>query len=97
MKAKKFKESLNTSVFTTKFVLFEKKEITMVYHDEEDGAWQFFSDDKFDNFEDVAKIAGLGEILEIDDSLIDLAEMPTGYRACRVSKQDKWVIEKISE
>jgi hypothetical protein len=63
MTTKRFEEADNTAVFTTKFVITDKKDITFVTHEKEDGAWQFFSNDHFDNFEDVAKVVGLGEIL----------------------------------
>ena len=86
---------LNTAVFTTKFVLQDKKTITLVSHETEDGAWQFFSDDFFDNFEDVVKIVGLSEIFELDSSLIELLDMPAGYSATRKGKHDKWNIVKI--
>jgi hypothetical protein len=61
MPTKKFKEADNTAVFTTKFVVNDKKEITYVTHEKEDGAWQFFSNDNFDNFEDVAKVVDLAK------------------------------------
>lgn len=92
---KGFKEADNTAVFTTSFVLNDKKEITMVTHDKEDGAWQFFSNDQFDNFEDVAKIVGLGEIIKIDNTLLELADLPEGFFAHRKFKGDKWVIQEI--
>ncbi|HEX3165864.1 MAG TPA: DUF2185 domain-containing protein [Chitinophagaceae bacterium] len=85
-----FSEPGNTAVFTTKFVLFEKKEITRVYHDEEDGAWQFFSDDPFDNYEDVAKIAALDEIVNLDKSVLEIADLPMGSYALRESRSAAW-------
>ena len=91
------KESINhldTAVFTTKFVLEENKTITYVTHDIEDGAWQFFSDDKFDNFESVAKVVGLSEIMDIDPTLMDLINMEAGYTATRKNKLDKWTIKR---
>ena len=36
-----FVDDLNTAVFTTKFILESQSPIMYVYHDEEDGAWQF--------------------------------------------------------
>lgn len=93
---KKFKEHSSTAVFTTKFV-FDNKDITTVYHEEEDGAWQFFSDDPFDNYEDVARIVSLGEIIALDSSLLELAEMPEGYYAHRHSRQDNWTIARMEE
>ena len=89
-----FNEPLDTAVFTTKFVLDENRDITYVTHEEEDGVWQFFSDDKFEDFEEVAKVIGLGEIIEIDNSILALAEMPEGYYAFRRSIKDKWEIKK---
>ncbi len=74
-------------------MIIDKKDITTVYHEKEDGAWQFFSDDNFDNFEETAKVVGLGELVKMDNSLLDLADMPEGYRAHRKSKSDPWTIE----
>ncbi len=73
---KKFQEADNTAVFTTKYVIRDKNPITYVTHEEEDGAWQFFSSDEFENFEEVAMIVGLGEIVAADPSLLELADMP---------------------
>jgi hypothetical protein len=95
MTQKKFKEADNTAVFTTKFVINDNKQITEVHHDEEDGAWQFFSDDKFDDFSKVMKIVGLAQITKIDSTLFEIADMPTGHFARRKHKGDKWVIEKM--
>ena len=92
LKKKEFKDSPNTSVFTTKFVLDDNKTITYVTHDNEDGSWQFFSDDKFENFSEVAKIVGLKEIVKIDSTLLELADLPLGYYATRKHKTDKWNI-----
>ena len=95
MTKKKFIEPNNTAVFTTKFVTIDKKEITTVSHEKGDGAWQFFSSDKFDNFEDVVKIVGLRQISNRDSTLLELADMPKGYQAHRKFKGDKWKIDKV--
>lgn len=83
---KKFKEPENTAVFTTSFVIIDKKDNTTAYHEKDDGAWQFFSDDHFENFEEVAKIVSLGEVIKMDSSLLELADMPVGYYAHKKSK-----------
>jgi hypothetical protein len=82
------------AVFTTRFVLEDKKTITFVTHDLEDGAWQFFSDDTFDDFEDVAKVVGLHEIFEIDETLLKISDLPPGFTASRKDKTDNWTIKK---
>ena len=94
MTQKKFKEADNTAVFTTQFVIVDNKEITEVHHEEDDGAWQFFSDDQFDDFSKVAKVVVLGQITKIDSTLFEISDMPTGYVAHRKYKGDKWTIEK---
>ena len=94
---KEFQEPLNTAVFTTKFVIEDKKPITYVSHDAEDGAWQFFSDDELESFEKVARIVGLGEIIELDKTVLQLADMPVGFIAYRKKKEDKWIIRKQEE
>jgi len=88
-----FKTSLNTAVFTTSFVIVDKKPITYVTHEFEDGAWQFFSDDFFDDYEKVAKIVSLEEIIDLDPTIIDLAEMKEGQNASRNNPNEKWVIK----
>lgn len=92
---KKFEDSLNTAVFTTTFVINDKKDITYVTHEIEDGAWQFFSSDAFDNYEEVAMIVGLGEIIKIDKTVLDIADLPLGYVATRQSVDDKWITKKL--
>jgi hypothetical protein len=91
---KEFKEPLNTAVFTTKYVTEENKEITYVTHDLEDGAWQFFSEDKFEDFGKVAKILSLSQIIKIDKTVLEIADLPLGYYAIRKSKKENWEIFK---
>ena len=91
---KKFKDSLNTAVFTTKFVVEDRKLITYVAHDEDDGAWQFLSSDDTDDLMKVAMLVGLGEIIKIDKTILELADLPYGYFATRNSITDQWLISK---
>lgn len=91
---KKFKEPLNTAVFTTKFVVEDKKTITYVTRDAEDGDWQFFSNDEYENFGDVAKLVSLGNILKLDPTLIELCDLPIGYYAERKDASENWRINK---
>src|SRR4030095_14566848 len=95
--SKKFKDSLNTAVFTTKFVIVDKKDITLVRHEPGDGAWTFFSNDEYENYEAVAKVIGLGQIIEIDSTILEIADLPQGYYASRKSRKDTWKVEKLKE
>ena len=95
MTLKKFEDSLNTAVFATKFIILDKKDITIVRHESEDGAWTFFSNDEYENYEEVAKVVALGQIIEIDSTILEIADLPKGYYASRKSKQDKWKVERL--
>ncbi|MGK7390507.1 MAG: immunity protein Imm33 domain-containing protein [Candidatus Cyclobacteriaceae bacterium M2_1C_046] len=91
---KEFKDPPNTAVFTTKFVTEEYKPITYVSHDDDGSDWQFFSNDDFKELESIARIVSLQEIINLDPSIRELADMPVGYYATRKSKDDKWIIHK---
>ncbi|OCX51844.1 hypothetical protein BEL04_17695 [Mucilaginibacter sp. PPCGB 2223] len=94
---KKFKEPLSTSVLTTKFVTDDNKDITYVTHNEDDGSWEFLSDDVFDDQKVIVRVIDLGQMLERDATLLDLADMPVGHYAVRDSRDDAWVISKNEE
>jgi hypothetical protein len=85
-----FKDPLNTAVFTTKYVVREKREITLVTHDIDDGAWQFLSNDI--NDPEFAMVVSFGEIIDIDKTVLEIADLPEGCTATRKSKNDEWVI-----
>lgn len=85
----------NTAVFTTSFVL-DGKPVTYVSHDV-DGDWQFFSDDEAPNYEAVAKIVGLGQMLEFDPTLVGLATMPPGFGARRGAVGEQWKGFKLED
>lgn len=87
---KKFKEPLNTAVFTTKYVLENASTIVYVYHDEE-GDWQFHGAE--DNIlEDDMRVIGLGEVISMDITVLDISDLPIGFEAIRKDKEDSWNI-----
>jgi hypothetical protein len=91
---KEFKDPLNTAVFTTKYVIEDNKDITYVTHELEDGSWQFFSDDKFEDFTKVAKLVTLSNIIKSDKTVLEIADLPLGYYATRENRNEKWKIFK---
>lgn len=87
---KRFRESLDTAVFTTRFVLEQQSPILIAYHCD-DGSWQFSG--KEDNLSDEDfKVVSLGEIIEIDKSLLELCDMPINAEATRLSTTSPWRI-----
>jgi len=88
---KKFDDDLQIYVFTTSFVIENKSEITFISHDE-DGDWQFMSDDKTE--EEDARVISLEEMIAHDSSILELADLPLGYQAERSDKYSEWTISK---
>jgi hypothetical protein len=89
----KFDEPKNVAVFTTDRILRGETAILRVFHDHEDGAWQFLDNGELNN--ENAKIVGLGEIVELDPSLTELADLPLGWYAVRSSVNGSWTKGKI--
>ena len=88
-----FSDAPNTAVFTNKHVMAGKL-ITAVYHDEEEGAWQFHTDDPDTNSNAVLMIVALSEVFSKDASIAELASLPVGHVARRSAKSAPWVINK---
>lgn len=84
----------NTMALTTKDVIVNGKPVLVVYHDEDDGMWQFHSGDDVD-IED-AVLVSLREMIESDSSLIELADLPLGWVAWRDNTNSQWY-RKINE
>jgi hypothetical protein len=86
---KYFKDDLNTAVFTTRFVLQERSPILHIFHDD-DGYWQFIGAETEIKTEDY-KIVSLGEIIELDPTVQELADLPYAWEAWRESVGSEWV------
>lgn len=87
-----FNEPKNVPVFTTKEIIEEGKPILYVSHDEDDGAWLFLSGELIN--EENARLVGLKEIVEIDPSVLSLANLPLGWRARRKTINEPWRRER---
>lgn len=85
-----FEDSPQTAVFTTKSITNREKDVMIVFHDEEDGAWQFFDGGKV--CKDNVMIISLKEMVDLDSSIKHLAGMKTGYFAVRESIESDWEI-----
>jgi|SRR5919197_5665763 hypothetical protein len=90
-----FDDPPNVAVFTTTHVVRAGQPILYVSHDAADGAWQFHSADAFS--EDDAMVVALAEIVELDPSIIGLAQLPLGWRATRTSRASAWKLAAETE
>ena len=82
---------LNMAVITTRYVLDNNSPILYVFHYEDDGVWAFIGDEKCQNSDN--RVVSVEEIINIDSSILELADMPCGYCAKRTDKNISWVIE----
>lgn len=90
MNRKKFKEDLNTAVITTKYVLEKQSPILFVFHFS-DGFWQFSGAEENVLDEDY-KLVSLEEIINIDPSVLDIADLPYEKEAYRKDVLSRWTI-----
>lgn len=88
-------DNFNTDIYTTKFVVQNKSPIIHVYH-YEDGSWQFNGSERDLKDEDY-QVISLGELLEIDRSIIELKDLPLGFEAIRSSKEQPWKKLRMSQ
>jgi hypothetical protein len=76
-------------VITTKYVVKNGSPIVVVYYDE-DGDWQFFGKERFN--EKDAFVISIQQILDIDNSLVNLPDLERGQQALRSDKNADWKI-----
>lgn len=82
-----FADAINTTAFTTSRVLRDGFPVLLVSHDH-DGDWQFLCDTTTDTAD--CKIVCLGCAYQLDKSVGDLADLPSGWMARRDSLTGPW-------
>ena len=77
-------------VFTSRHVMYEGWPILLVSHDADDEAWQFVNGDG--NTDEGVKpmLVHPEHVVELDPSVLVLADLPLGWQAWRGSVQDEW-------
>lgn len=84
----RFKDDPQTMVLTTKRIINGDTIITIVFHDEADGMWQFL--DGIDTDENSAAIISINEMVLIDPNLEEIANLPLGWVAWRNDSFSEW-------
>ena len=87
-----FIDEKNTMVITTKNIVNKEKSIMLVSHDEDDGMWEFLEGEEVK--EEDAMIISLYEMVNIDPTVNQVADLPLGWIAYRDIEQDKWIKQK---
>jgi hypothetical protein len=83
-----FDDPPNVAVITTRSVIKDNAPILLVAHDEEDGAWQFLPGGPVR--EEDARVVALRRILDLDPGVAELADLPSGCEASRITPADPW-------
>lgn len=73
----------------------ETAPILLVFHDEDDGAWQMLPSSGADTSE--AMIVGLKELVQLDQTLVEIANLPLGWFAWREDKNSPWISRPRAE
>lgn len=82
-----FSDPKNVATFVSKHILTGDV-ICHVYHSWEDGSWSFLPDRKTADGD--CKIICLHNVYELDPSVGELADLPYGWKASRVSANHPW-------
>ena len=81
-------------MFTTKSVFNKHEYISCVFHHEEDGAWEFIGNSTYTEKDYI--ILSLREIIKLDISILEIADLPLGYEAHRKDKSLPWIVSQSS-
>lgn len=90
MKEWKFSAPVDMAVIVNRKILRRDGWIAHVFHDADDGGWQFHSNDPGPVSEDGAAVVSIFEVAQLDPSILELAELPLGWQAWRDSPTSPW-------
>jgi hypothetical protein len=85
-----FQDPPNLAVIVDRKILRGDAWIAHVSHDADDGGWQFHSNEPGPPNESDAAVVGLGEILRLDERIVELADLPSNWHAWRESPGSAW-------
>ena len=86
----KFSDPPNVAVFADRGIFRRDDWIAYVSHDDEDGSWQFHNSEPGPVEEGDLMLVGLQEVVQRDESIMELADLPEGWHAWRSSKSSPW-------
>ena len=86
----RFSDPPNVAVITTRKVVSGDDWIAFVSHAVDDGGWQFLNSESGPWNAADASVVGLGTIVQLDASIMELADLPLGWHASRDSRGSPW-------
>jgi hypothetical protein len=85
-----FEDPPNVAVITVRAIIERRDWIAYVSHDSDDGGWQFHTSEPGPPREADAAVVALREIVRLDESVAELADLPLGWHAWRAAKNAPW-------
>ncbi len=90
-----FDQPRNCATFTTTHVMRDGHDITYVFHNADDHGWQFHWAGEKDLADSM--VVCLSEIVDHDPSVLEVADLPPGWRAWRERRGAEWHRAKNEE
>jgi hypothetical protein len=90
-----FDQPRDCAVLVTREVLERTEPILRVTHDSDDHGWQFIGSS--DGTPENGRVVALHEAVELDPSILQLADLPVGRHAVRDSVKGPWKREAIDD
>lgn len=85
-----FTDPPNLAVIVDRSVVEGRDWVACVYHDADDGTWQFRASAAVPTNEADVMLIGLRSAAKIDPTVVELANLPVGWRAWRDTKDSEW-------
>lgn len=85
-----FDDQPNTAVLANRKIFLSGEWIAYVSHDSDDGCWQFHTNQSEALIETDAVLISLQSVVNLDPSIMALADLPLGWCAWRYSIEDVW-------
>jgi hypothetical protein len=87
-----FDQPENCGTIISRAILDGRSMIQFVSHDDDDHGWQFLDNET--SKPEQAALVCLSHVLEIDPTVLELADLPPGWIATRAKKGESWVREE---
>lgn len=86
-----FDQPPNCATFVTRGLIENRTPILFISHDEDDHGWQFH--DTLNAQAEDARIVCLSDVLELDPTMYEFADLPPGWTAWRKDAESPWTRE----
>lgn len=83
-----FDQPRNAAAITTRQVLGGMEPVLLVSHDAEDSDWQFIG--RTDGETTNGRVVSMEEIVQLDPTLLEVADLPPGWLATRNGIGERW-------